>query len=126
MNRRGFLGAILAAGVAPAAIGSGILMPVRLVEPAYVEIEVLRVDLAAQRITRLPADAERITGIISTDSEHIVYTERASYSVEHAALDEYFRVSVAPGGMALTDFGPWGALMVPRDLLGKPIPMRSA
>ena len=27
--RRGFLGAILAAGVAPAAVGSGILMPVR-------------------------------------------------------------------------------------------------
>jgi hypothetical protein len=29
MNRRGFLAGILAAGVAPAAIGSGILMPVR-------------------------------------------------------------------------------------------------
>lgn len=34
MNRRGFLGAILAAGVAPAAIGSGVLMPVkRIVTP---------------------------------------------------------------------------------------------
>lgn len=31
MNRRGLLGAILAAGMAPAAIGSGILMPVRRV-----------------------------------------------------------------------------------------------
>lgn len=29
MNRRGFLAGILASGVAPAAIGSGILMPVR-------------------------------------------------------------------------------------------------
>ena len=29
MKRRGFLGAILAAGVAPAAVGSGILMPVK-------------------------------------------------------------------------------------------------
>jgi hypothetical protein len=29
MNRRGFLGAILAAGFAPAAIGSGVLMPAR-------------------------------------------------------------------------------------------------
>lgn len=29
MNRRGFLQAILAAGVAPAVIGSGVLMPVR-------------------------------------------------------------------------------------------------
>lgn len=29
MNRRGFLASILAAGVAPAAVGSGILMPVR-------------------------------------------------------------------------------------------------
>jgi len=29
MNRRGFLQAILAAGVAPAFVGSGVLMPVR-------------------------------------------------------------------------------------------------
>lgn len=29
MNRRGFLSSILAAGVAPAAIGSGVLMPVK-------------------------------------------------------------------------------------------------
>jgi hypothetical protein len=29
MNRRSFLGAILAAGFAPAAIGSGVLMPAR-------------------------------------------------------------------------------------------------
>lgn len=29
MNRRGFIGSILAASVAPAAVGSGILMPVR-------------------------------------------------------------------------------------------------
>ena len=29
MNRRGFLSSILAAGVAPAAIGSGVLMPIR-------------------------------------------------------------------------------------------------
>lgn len=33
MNRRGFLSAILAAGVAPAVVGSGILMPVRMVHP---------------------------------------------------------------------------------------------
>jgi hypothetical protein len=34
MNRRGFLGAILAAGVAPAFVGSRVLMPVRrLVAP---------------------------------------------------------------------------------------------
>lgn len=31
MNRRGFLQAILAAGVAPAVVGSGILMPVRAI-----------------------------------------------------------------------------------------------
>ena len=31
MNRRGFLQAILAAGVAPAVVGSGILMPVRTI-----------------------------------------------------------------------------------------------
>ncbi len=31
MNRRGFLQAILAAGVAPAVVGSGVLMPVRRV-----------------------------------------------------------------------------------------------
>jgi len=34
MNRRSFLASILAAGVAPAVIGSGILMPVRkLIDP---------------------------------------------------------------------------------------------
>lgn len=39
MNRRGFLASILAAGVAPAAIGSGVLMPIkRIVLPAYCEI----------------------------------------------------------------------------------------
>ncbi len=41
MNRRSFLASILAAGVAPAAIGSGILMPVRptvLAEPAIVDM----------------------------------------------------------------------------------------
>ena len=36
MDRRGFLGAILAAGVAPAFIGSSILMPVRkIVIPTF-------------------------------------------------------------------------------------------
>jgi hypothetical protein len=39
MNRRGFLASILAAGVAPAAIGSGVLMPIkRIVLPEYLEI----------------------------------------------------------------------------------------
>lgn len=33
MNRRGFLQSILAAGVAPAVVGSGILMPVRSIVP---------------------------------------------------------------------------------------------
>lgn len=115
MNRRGFLGAILAAGVAPAAIGSGILMPVRLVESCGWASGI-----------HFDGALTRVTGLVTTDREHIVYTEGASYCVEHAALDEYFRVSVGPGGMALTDFGPWGGVMVPRDLLGKAIPMRAA
>lgn len=38
MNRRGFLQAILASGIAPAVIGSGILMPIRSPE---VSIEVI-------------------------------------------------------------------------------------
>lgn len=39
LNRRGFLAGILAAGVAPAAIGSGILMPVRkIVRPHLIWI----------------------------------------------------------------------------------------
>ncbi len=38
MNRRGFLKGILAAGVAPAVVGSGILMPVRMVHPEMVAL----------------------------------------------------------------------------------------
>ncbi len=39
MNRRGFLSAILAAGVAPAFVGSSVLMPVRsLVLPTVEEV----------------------------------------------------------------------------------------
>jgi hypothetical protein len=34
MNRRGFLQSILAAGVAPAFVGSGVLMPIRALLPA--------------------------------------------------------------------------------------------
>jgi hypothetical protein len=41
MNRRGFLQAILAAGVAPAVVGSGVLMPVRLVAPIQRAVEVV-------------------------------------------------------------------------------------
>src|SRR2546430_89764 len=38
MNRRGFLQVILAAGVAPAVVGSGVLMPIRaLVRPTLGE-----------------------------------------------------------------------------------------
>lgn len=40
MNRRNFLASILAAGVAPAAVGSGILMPVRkIVVPRWVGMD---------------------------------------------------------------------------------------
>lgn len=35
IGRRGFLASILAAGVAPAAVGSGILMPVRRIADPY-------------------------------------------------------------------------------------------
>jgi hypothetical protein len=41
VNRRGFLQSILAAGVAPAVVGSGVLMPVRLVTPILREVEVV-------------------------------------------------------------------------------------
>ncbi len=41
MNRRGFLKSILAAGVAPAVVGSGVLMPVRKIfaPPAFIGID---------------------------------------------------------------------------------------
>lgn len=46
MNRRGFLQSVLAAGVAPAFVGSGILMPVRklitapdIITPKSIEFE---------------------------------------------------------------------------------------
>lgn len=42
MNRRGFLKSILAAGVAPAFVGSSILMPVKA--PARVEWELIEID----------------------------------------------------------------------------------
>lgn len=45
MNRRGFLGAILAAGVAPAFVGSSILMPVRkIIEPKWSADEIASFD----------------------------------------------------------------------------------
>lgn len=47
MNRRGFLKSILAAGFAPAVVGSGILMPVRQLIVPSDSIAVIGVDLAA-------------------------------------------------------------------------------
>lgn len=48
MNRRGFLAGILASGVAPAAVGSSILMPVRkLVAPQWIGVDLaLKIDEA--------------------------------------------------------------------------------
>ncbi len=47
MNRRGFLQSILAAGVAPAVVGSGILMPVRkIIAPRLPEPEWVGIDFA--------------------------------------------------------------------------------
>lgn len=52
MKRRGFLASILAAGFAPAAVGSGVLMPVRkLIVPRFTGRELwarLRFDLEMQ------------------------------------------------------------------------------
>lgn len=43
MNRRSFLASILAAGVAPAVVGSGILMPVRqILLPIYEEVPLVQ------------------------------------------------------------------------------------
>lgn len=55
MNRRGFLGAILAAGVAPAIIRGGILMPVRQIAiPTTTEIAAITGNrlLTIDQITR--------------------------------------------------------------------------
>ncbi len=49
MNRRGFLAGILAAGVAPAVVGSGILMPVRMVQPITDPFEILSLEEYARR-----------------------------------------------------------------------------
>ena len=43
MQRRGFLAGILAAGFAPAAIGSGVLMPVRRIVTPQVILDVPKV-----------------------------------------------------------------------------------
>lgn len=50
MNRRGFLSSILAAGMAPAAIGSGVLMPVRQIWTPH---RVLTPELIAQEAFRI-------------------------------------------------------------------------
>lgn len=86
MQRRGFLGAILAAGFAPAAVGSGVLMPVRRIielrpiitledlifsinpeRTPFVEWELRRIWDSAR--VELPAGR---TGRLSSFSEHLL------------------------------------------------------
>lgn len=56
MNRRGFLASILAAGVAPAVVGSGILMPVRkLLVPDQ------RIDLSEEALEQALIDIQAMT-----------------------------------------------------------------
>jgi hypothetical protein len=64
MQRRGFLGAILAAGVAPAFVGSSVLMPVRKVlaaEPAQIIAPASTIFAPSGGI--IPGDVFTIAGI---------------------------------------------------------------
>lgn len=71
MNRRGFLSSILAAGVAPAAIGSGVLMPIkRIVLPEYLEIIDPTMD-ALRYATLYPMEIGRYEGFRFIESPKI-------------------------------------------------------
>lgn len=77
MNRRSFLASILASGFAPAAIGSGVLMPVRqLVLPADA-----RFLLFKHPITALAGDVLRLTCNSDLHGE-----STASYSLHRAGV----------------------------------------
>lgn len=55
MNRRGFLRAILVAGVAPAVVGSGVLMPVRALARPVLEFSPVEVGDEFMRLQAVPA-----------------------------------------------------------------------
>ena len=82
MQRRGFLKAILAAGVAPAFVGSGILMPVKaLVMPT--DEEVLDV-VAGQGNTLLTI------GMITREAMRILHENRSFVGTINRQFDEAF------------------------------------
>lgn len=114
MNRRGFLGAILAAGVAPAAIGSGILMPVRLVEP--VGIPTLVVQQFGDPYVSRPM--YEIVGAVAHDDGLWLYTKDAIHQVSPASVAEYLNWQVSPGGFALAVFPDGAPLLIPESKLG--------
>ena len=69
MNRRGFLSSILAAGIAPAAIGSGVLMPVRKIWTP--ENNLLKAEMIIQEalITLEAGDIFTISGLTQKNGQ---------------------------------------------------------
>lgn len=68
LKRRSFLASILAAGVAPAFVGSGVLMPVKRIlvpQQALIPMEIGRFE--SFRIIESPADAFGQRGFIKAD-----------------------------------------------------------
>lgn len=70
IKRRGFLGAILAAGVAPAFIGSSILMPVKAIAlPAALDVPLQTIITGAA--TLLPGDTFTIAGVLKNGKPNL-------------------------------------------------------
>jgi hypothetical protein len=77
MNRRGLLGGILAAGVAPAFVGSSILMPVR-------QIVVPDARLTRAMIRSMLEAAERAANpFVNVRGEPLVLTDRSLWSANY-------------------------------------------
>lgn len=94
MNRRGFLAGILAAGVAPAVVGSGILMPVRaLIVP---RTDVLTLDAIRRARERL------LENIVNPPV--LVYLNGEVLSAAH--------YSIAPDGIVHLTGAPIGSIGV--------------
>lgn len=63
MKRRGFLASILAAGVAPAAIGSGVLMPIRKILAPHALVTAEIVERWEERYMRMTLPAKIRSGM---------------------------------------------------------------
>lgn len=106
MNRRGLLAGIIAAGIAPAAIGSGILMPGRALRPwvdpwrAYLDSLGRLADIGPPAISRVWVDAERPDCIQMTWDKplEVLASNRFYVNGQHIPAE---RIQIVDNGRAL-------------------------